>query len=1198
MIETVAVALGASVAKAVMKTWLKDHALARDVGLTTVELLEKQFPQYVDRRRAKRQVERIAEAVGARLAPVIEIEFRSLDSGDLQAALDIVGAAIDSTPLSLADMQRIDFEPRRLRSDISLHIDRGQAVTLSEPGREILKLATTHAATLICEFSAVMEGAEAANVIELLRRESDIARKIDQIVASLPPAHGSAKNDGEKFRRNYLEAMRRKTQLIELFGVDSTRSATKYGLEPAYVGLSVENRVNHTARLADDLTPQSSDHGTPITDALSNSTRWILIGEPGFGKTTLLHWLTTNCITGNLPKPLSSWNGLVPFLIVLREYADRPFPQPESFIAGSGTFHEGTMPSGWVQEHLESGQALVLVDGIDEVPADRRPKLLTWFSNLVTTFPKCHFIATSRPTAAGQGWKDLKGFQSTEILPMSPFQTSTFIKRWHQAAFDGEPDPENKCERYQTRLQERLRSSPKLANLATTPLVCAILCALNRDTRGNLPQDRANIYRSALRTLVVSRDFERDIDDPSYSKILEPQRMLLLQNLAYWLVRNNRSEATDAQVARTFEERAKTFPSFEMATDEILRCMIERSGVLRRPAAGSIDFIHRTFLEFLAAQAVVHVGDIGVLLNHAEDDDWTEVIVFAAGEASEQQRNELLAGLLDKKGEAGQPNHRCYLLALACLETSPSVTPELMQRLTVALEAVLPPGNVREARAVAQAGAVAIPLLSSIDKANAIETKAIVRSLTEIGSEQALTALARFSNDKRLTVKRELIRAWDYFDLEDFVDVVLANAKLEQGHLDILSLEKANLLDKFTRLESVHLWLSTDAQLVTRSVNAIHAEVIAYLELSGPLDLDLLARRFPNLSVLYVTGTYSLLNTSSLRTLPLAILSATQLLGLRDLGSMPKSLVQARFSSMPDLTDAGALDGSTTLQDLHLVGTGAAVAPQRLPALHSLSLADSPCVDADEPLGSDRLRKIDVTGTMISNLDNLLGGSESVKLVADRCYELQELTPSTSAACTSISARSNSYLASASLSGATLRYLDCAGSRNLQALRIDDSCINLVGIDISGAESVAISGHLRLPGLKFALLANCAEHTIEKIVDAAPELDLLDLRGTTADFARRMQQTRPGLRVIVVDDSLLSNLGTFRASNSGPALWVESTSSYLIHVNSGANYRSKFKRVIPPAINSIREGETPHAGHFRTEGQGGSPRWHAFAVEL
>jgi predicted NACHT family NTPase len=97
---------------------------------------------------------------------------------------------------------------------------------------------------------------------------------------------------------------------------------------------------------------------------------------------------------------------------------------------------------------------------------------------------------------------------------------------------------------------------------------------------------------------------------------------------------------------------------------------VERSGMIREPVKGAIDFAHRTFQEFLAAKAVVDEGDIGVLVQHAHDYQWHEVVTLAAGLASKKQREDLVDRLIGRGETEKVYRSQLYLLAAACAQAS------------------------------------------------------------------------------------------------------------------------------------------------------------------------------------------------------------------------------------------------------------------------------------------------------------------------------------------------------------------------------------------------------------------------------------------------------------------------------------------------------------------------------------------------
>ena len=58
------------------------------------------------------------------------------------------------------------------------------------------------------------------------------------------------------------------------------------------------------------------------------------------------------------------------------------------------------MPNGWVHEKLQDGNAIILVDGVDEMREAQRADVRVWLKELRETFPEARIIVSSRPTAS------------------------------------------------------------------------------------------------------------------------------------------------------------------------------------------------------------------------------------------------------------------------------------------------------------------------------------------------------------------------------------------------------------------------------------------------------------------------------------------------------------------------------------------------------------------------------------------------------------------------------------------------------------------------------------------------------------------------------------------------------------------------------------------------------------------------------
>ena len=59
-------------------------------------------------------------------------------------------------------------------------------------------------------------------------------------------------------------------------------------------------------------------------------------------------------------------------------------PMPEDFLTASGMPLRA--PHSWVEDLLGSGRALVLVDGVDEVPPRLRSRTEQWLKSLIRRF--------------------------------------------------------------------------------------------------------------------------------------------------------------------------------------------------------------------------------------------------------------------------------------------------------------------------------------------------------------------------------------------------------------------------------------------------------------------------------------------------------------------------------------------------------------------------------------------------------------------------------------------------------------------------------------------------------------------------------------------------------------------------------------------------------------------------------------------
>ncbi|MBE8524769.1 NACHT domain-containing protein [Amycolatopsis sp. H6(2020)] len=943
--------VGTAVVSSAVKSWLTSRRseLERESSLT--ELVHARMGGGFSRRRFDREVEALVDVVSERLLLLCRQEVPDLGDGERAAALAEVADAFERANLADADLFEVDVDPDRLARRLHATLpDAAERAGLSEAAtwfhRRVLEECCGYYVRLVVHLTPFAARAGA----ELLGRVSGLAEQLERVLNRLPAPSlmapdGTASDTA--FRSRYLRQISETLDDLELFGVDTRSYRPRTTLSVAYVSLTVRGTGADARGPAHEMLSwrgdamRNQDGSVRAERALATAGRILIRGEAGSGKSTLLRWLAVNAARGTFRDELAGFNGYVPFLIKLRSYSGRRLPSPEEYLDGTAQALTALMPSAWVHRRLASGRALVLVDGVDELAADERGAVRAWLKDLCQTFPEIRLVLTSRPAAATETWLSAEGFSSTWIEHMSQADVRALVRHWHQAVRDAGSIPcaEEDLPRYEGVLLSRLDGNAHLRALATTPLLCAMLCALNLDRASFLPRNRLELYVTALSMLLERRDVERRI--PGSLKIGDQDSRRLLRHLAWRLSVNGRSELGREEALRRLSERLATMPGVDYDAGHLLEHLLQRSGIVREPTPGRIDFVHRTFQEFLTAEEAADQGDVGLLVQNAHLDQWRDIVVMAAGLANAPLREQLFQGLFDRADAEPRTRRKLRLLAAAATESAPALTVELAERMESALAALIPPRGKAEARSLAAGGEVLLPrLLDTPADLSEAAAAATVRTAALINGPDAWPVLEKFSRDPRPGVQKELIAAWRYFDPDEYAARVLADAPLLDGHL---SIEDQALLPAVPRLR--HL---SDLSIDFRDITDLQAlpqlpclrtarltgdfEDLAPLTRCPDLELLLLAPRsgvdprvllgIPGLRHLYLyPEAGSLTNLEVIRPmtslLSLGMEFVEEVEDFSPLGDL-RGLTQLSLYCYPDGTDFGFLGNMPALQRLEL----------------------------------------------------------------------------------------------------------------------------------------------------------------------------------------------------------------------------------------------------------------------------------------
>jgi hypothetical protein len=1077
--DTVLYGIGTAAAKAIFGLWLKSSPRVREASIRFDDLLARAVRDPREERALKREMERTAEQIADQLSVFFETEFRGLPQEEKWAAGREVIRTLGEVKVSDALLFEANLNPHNLEAELKRRRPQAaEEALLSEAGTAFYEILLREAASYIVEIRLTLPDFNTQATRMMLQRETEIIGLVKLVLERLPA--GSSYLDGSadaRFETEYRRDVARKQDQLELFGVNASEMSRRYSLSVAYLTLNASRRA--------DGDGEEEHLSFKVDNALKSLDRVLIRGEAGSGKTTLLQWLAVNSARNSFSDTLAEWNDSVPFLIQLRRFVDSPLPTVEEFITGINQHRQA--PEGWVHRQLSSGRGLVLIDGVDELPDEKREEGRQWLIDLVSTYPLARYVVTSRPPAVDEEWLTADGFAAVMLEPMDLSAIPSFIDHWHAAALKSVADPDEaaELEALGDRLKEIVRGTRAIRNLASSPLLCAMLCALNRDRRANLPADRIELYRVALEMLLERRDIERKLPSDAV-EIGFREKESLLRVFALWLLNNEKSYARAEDLEALIEERLRGMPRVDASAQNVATHLILRSGVLRQPVEGRVDFIHRTFQEYLAAKEAVETRSMGVLVAHSELDQWQEVIVLAAGLASLALREELISALIERGDNEASVKHRVHLLAVGCLDTAAELSPHLTERVNALLANLVPPKTMAEAKAIASAGEIAVPLLGRYATGSTAAAAATcTRALTHIGSESALLQLEKFAVDPRVTVARELLRAWSEFPPEEYAQRILYCSPLEHGAVRV---------DGPPQLAATrHL----------RNLRFLTCEGGAY-KLAGDLwpwgvfeeyELDGLAlRSIPGMTKVPPLGDAERLQTLELNELP-ALISFAK-----------RKLPALRALSIESCKNLSHLEDVDTLKDLVALKIGNCGRLAELPVM---------------PLGLEWLHCFDLY------VDDLtpLAQHPSLRLVGiERCEEVDDLQPlaeNTQLECLIIGGPSEvkdlrplgglSNLLMMRISG--LQHIRDAsplgGSDQLEVLALEDMPLiedvswvrdlpELWSLSLAGCHGIERIPAIRQESLEVLNLADCYRLTDLNPLEKLSSLTHLNLRGCTA----------------------------------------------------------------------------------------------------
>jgi DNA polymerase III delta prime subunit len=379
-----------------------------------------------------------------------------------------------------------------------------------------------------------------------------------------------------------VEAWSRHVDLFGLFGEKFTDTDT----------IALAFAVPRKLTLRDEPAEKRNE-----TDLLEGDMHFILLGDPGAGKTTTLkrlarHLFTTTADDESVQYPVVVRLRELGRGLYLEEQLARVYGLPAERKALTGrddvamrVMTGGELTIDVVKTLLEDTAALLLLDGLDEVPPDLRARTEQTIIEIALHCRAARLIVSCR---SGDYTHTLDPLQPVEIAPLTAAQIRGIAALWSDDA-EG--------------FMSSLRAVP-FKDLSSRPLFLGQLMVLYR-SRGSIPSRPVDVYRRVVRLAVEEWDRQNVVRRSRYSEFDPDTKIDFLAALAHHLTYQLKSKVfTAEQFLDAYTVLHERFALPRREGRDVVAEVETHTGIFVEAGYQRYEFSHLSLQEYLCAYSL------------------------------------------------------------------------------------------------------------------------------------------------------------------------------------------------------------------------------------------------------------------------------------------------------------------------------------------------------------------------------------------------------------------------------------------------------------------------------------------------------------------------------------------------------------------------------------------------------------------